>query len=212
MLDNKKKVIFIILVFGLLFFKLNANLARAEGAAGPCNGFCEKKCPKLKKSGIDYDNGCRVVGVNGNNALCSCCDCNTVGNDLKCDCQCQNENKITDCYVGGLFRDQRVAVCACCGDCTPDDLLYIGVSVAELILKYLGVIALAFFVLGGIIWITSGGSNQKVQKGMAILRGAIIGMIIVIVAYSMVRIIMKDVLKVDSKYLPEPTSEEQRTS
>jgi len=140
--------------------------------------------------------------------------------DVECQCFCQGDsanpalsgNKITNCHTGGLFRDWHTAVCACCGDCTLNDLLYIGASVAELILKYLGVIALFLFVLGGIIWITSGGSKEKVKKGTAILKGAIVGMIIVIVAYSAIRIIMKDMLGVDSDYLPESSNREYRIS
>jgi len=204
MLNNKKKIIFtIILIFGFLFFLLNVDSTKA---GVNCNVFCETECGLGTGSSL-----CRLMGVKASSGaqLCSCCKAGEiVDNDLKYECTCQNDNKVIDCYAGGLFKGDRTAVCFCCGDCTPDDLLYIGVSIAELILKYLGVIALALFVLGGIVWITSGGSKQRVQKGMAIIKGAIIGMIIVIVAFLVVRVIMKDILKVDSEYLPESSSKE----
>jgi len=203
---RKNKIIFtIILIFGFLFFLLNADSVKA---GVNCNVFCEEECGLETGSSL-----CRLMGVKSSSGteLCSCCKAGEiVGNDLKYECTCQNDNKVIDCYAGGLFKGDRTAVCLCCGDCTPDDLLYIGVSIAELILKYLGVIALALFVLGGIVWITSGGSKDKVQKGMAIIKGAIIGMIIVIVAFLVVRVIMKDILEVDSSYLPESQSSSEK--
>ncbi|OQX71679.1 hypothetical protein B6D52_00670 [Candidatus Parcubacteria bacterium 4484_255] len=206
----KKKIIFTILIFGLLFFVFNVNIARAGGAFGPCNEFCKGQCG-LDSDQEYFDDVCRKVGV----SACSCCKCEDKNNDVVCTCQCQNKdksNRIENCYIGGLFRDERVAVCSCCGDCTLNDFLYIGVSIAELILKYLGVVALALFVLGGIIWITSGGSKGRVQKGVAIIKGAIIGIIIVIVAYSLVKVIMKDVLKMKSDYLPKSSVIEHKIS
>ncbi len=216
--SKKKKIIFAIFIFALLFFVLNADVVKAEGSSGPCNEFCGRECPTLQIDGEDFDYGCRKIGLksDGATALCSCCQCTFIdlskNKNVVCDCNCQDENKIKDCYVGGLFGGWRTAVCSCCGDCTLNDLLYIGVSIAELILKYLGVIALFIFILGGIIWITSGGAQEKVKKGTAIIKGAIIGIIIVITAFLVVRVIMRDILKVDSEYLPESSSREYKIS
>jgi len=215
---KKKKIIFaIILVCGFLFFLLNIDSAKAQAN---CVNFCtgEGKEPACKYTILKDDDNfqflCRKVGTKGENqALCDVCALDKKDGTARVyNCCCQNDNKVTNCYVGGLFGGDRTAVCACCGDCTLNDLLYIGVSVAELILKYLGVVALALFVLGGIIWITSGGSKEKVKKGAAIIKGAIIGMIIVIVAFLVVRVIMEDILNVGSEYLPESSSEEHRIS
>ena len=219
MLNNKKKIIFTVLIFGLLFFVFNVNTAKAVGASNPCKSFCEadENCPLLKAGEDGFDDGCRVIGVKSDGeAWCSCCQCTyvdlTKNKNVVCECMCQDTNSVTDCHTGGLFRSWRTAVCSCCGDCTLNDLLYIGVSVAELILKYLGVIALFIFVLGGIIWITSGGSKEKVKKGVAIIKGAIIGMIIVITAFLVVRVIMRDMLGVDPEYLPKSSNREYRIS
>jgi len=215
--SKKKKIILtIILIFGFLFFLLNVGSARAETEVVPCKTFCES----TNECGYEISYSeylCRKIGVSGGHDLCDVCKFDEVDGIARVyNCCCQDDNNVEDCYVGGLFGGDRSAVCLCCGDCTLNDLLYIGVSVAELILKYLGVIALALFVLGGIIWITSGGSKDKVQKGAAIIKGAIIGMIIVIVAFSVVRVIMKDILKVDQVEMPgsipESSSIEHRIS
>jgi len=206
---RKKKIIFItLLIFCLLFFVFNnIDAARATGVTGPCKAFCENSCNLDSGEEADFDNLCRSVGQ----GVCSCCGRVYKNNDNIWNCRCQNgENFVEDCRVG--FKGHRLAVCFCCGDCTLNDVLYIGVTVADLILTYLGVVALAFFILGGIIWITSGGSQERVKKGMAVIKGAIIGMVIVIIAYSVVRVIMRDVLKVQKDYLPESSVIEYRTS
>jgi len=206
--SKKKKIIFTILIFGLLFFVLNVGSARADMN---CDSFCTAgdRCDyKISSSDSNFKYLCRKLGTSGDNALCDVCALNRMDGTARVyNCCCQNDNKVIDCYVGGLFGGDRTAVCACCGDCTLDDLLYIGVSVAELILKYLGVIALFIFILGGIIWITSGGAQEKVKKGTAIIKGAIIGIVIVITAFLVVRVIMRDILKVDTGDMPESIPE-----
>lgn len=52
------------------------------------------------------------------------------------------------------------------------------------ILSFVGVIFLAFMIYGGITWLTAQGDNQKVTKAKAIIEESIVGIIIVIIAYS----------------------------
>jgi len=119
-------------------------------------------------------------------------------------CICQTINEVKDCQTGWLIPDP---ICSCCGDCTLNNFLFLGVALAEKILKYLGVFALLFFVIGGVIWITSGGSSEQVQKGKNMIKGAIIGIIIVFVSFSLVRIAMQALGTED--FLPDKGSEEQ---
>src|SRR6056297_1966894 len=74
-------------------------------------------------------------------------------------CTCQNSN-VVQCQVGNIISDP---ICACCGDCTLNNFLGIGINLANLIFKYLGVVALLFFVIGGVIWVTSGGSQERIK-------------------------------------------------
>jgi hypothetical protein len=198
----KKKNIFIFLLITLFIFFLNFNLAEA---ANNCNDFCKNNC------GLDNNpNLCRIVGAGGeDNMTCSCC---SATQDNKYECYCQNSNNLL-CEVGGLFGGERMAVCSCCGDCSLDDFLYLGANVAENILKYMGPLALLLFVFGGITWITSGGSKPRIQKGIAIIKGSLIGLAIIIFAFLMIRVIMEEVLKVENQYLPQSTSaQEQKIS
>ncbi|MBL7141540.1 hypothetical protein ISS21_00345 [Patescibacteria group bacterium] len=113
-------------------------------------------------------------------------------------CICQSVEEVKDCHVGELISDP---ICACCGDCTLDDFLRLGTNVADIILRYLGVAALLLFVVGGIMWITSGGSSERVQKGKKIITGSIIGMVIVLFAFTLTRSLMK-ALEIE-EYLPD---------
>ncbi len=117
-------------------------------------------------------------------------------------CICQSVNEVEDCHVGELISHP---VCACCGDCTLNDFLRLGTGVADIILRYLGVAALLLFVVGGIMWITSGGSSERVQKGKKIITGSIIGMVIVLFAFTLTRSLMK-ALEIE-EYLPEEKSQ-----
>ncbi|MCF7906727.1 hypothetical protein K9K85_00365 [Patescibacteria group bacterium] len=199
----KKKNIFIFLLIVLFVFFLNFNLAEA---ANNCNEFCKSNC------GLENNpNLCRIVGAAEENMICSCCPA-VIGQGNKYECYCQNSNKVI-CEVGGLFGGEKMAICSCCGDCDLSDFLYLGVNVAENILKYMGALALLLFVLGGIMWITSGGSKTRIQKGMAIIKGSLIGLAIIIFAFLMIRVIMEKVLKVEDQYLPQSTSaQEQKIS
>ncbi|MDA2922146.1 pilin [Patescibacteria group bacterium AH-259-L07] len=118
--------------------------------------------------------------------------------------------------IGKLITDP---ICAFCGDCTLNNFLGLGVNISNIILKYLGVFALLMFVIGGVIWITSGGSSEKVQLGKKTISGAVVGMVIVLGAVLIVRVV-GDLVGVDvEKYLvveeakkgeAPPVSEEEK--
>lgn len=199
-----KKYIFLKIILLLFFFSFffSSNLSLAE-AANNCNNFCKDNC------GLENNpNLCRIVGAGGSNMICSCCSARA-GQENMYECYCQNSNKVI-CEVGGLFGGEKMAICSCCGDCNLDDFLYIGVNVAENILKYMAAFALLAFVLGGLMWITSGGSKPRIQKGVAIIKGSLIGLVIIIFAFLMIRVIMEKVLRVEDQYLPKSTSAQEQ--
>ncbi len=53
-------------------------------------------------------------------------------------------------------------------------------------LKYLGALALLLFVVGGIMWLTSGGNQERVAKGRKILVGTTVGIMIVLGSFAIV--------------------------
>lgn len=57
-------------------------------------------------------------------------------------------------------------------------------DIVQLVLSALGTLFVVFMVYAGYIWLTAAGNEQKVSKAKTILFQSIIGLIIVIAAYS----------------------------
>jgi len=58
-----------------------------------------------------------------------------------------------------------------------------------------GVIALVMFIYGGILWMTSGGSVDKVKKGKDTILWAILGLAFIFFAYSFLSFILDTFVK-----------------
>ena len=59
------------------------------------------------------------------------------------------------------------------------------------ILGLIGTVSLLLFIYGGLIWMTSAGSSDKVKKGKDILVWAVIGMAVVFSSYILVKFIIQ---------------------
>lgn len=117
-------------------------------------------------------------------------------------CRFGQFTKTVECYyspnslIGGRMRLD----CICCGQCDLSDVLAFGLNITDLIFKFLGLVALVLFIYGGIRWIFSGGNPVAIKTGKAVVSGALIGMVIVLVAFLIVQTILKS-LGVSNEYL-----------
>jgi len=93
-------------------------------------------------------------------------------------------------------------VCLKEGNCDLDDVQGLLVGTVDKILAFVGSLALLMFVIGGVYWIISGGSSEKVEIGKKIMVGAVIGIAIVFGAFLMIKV-LEDTLGVDNKFRPE---------
>lgn len=59
------------------------------------------------------------------------------------------------------------------------------------VLGLIGTVSLLLFIYGGLIWMTSAGSSDKVKKGRDILVWAVIGMAVVFSSYILVKFIIQ---------------------
>jgi hypothetical protein len=80
--------------------------------------------------------------------------------------------------------------CYCCGDCGFNDIVNIFINAADYLFGILGALALLFFIYGGLVWLTSGGSAGQVDKGKKILLGAVIGMLLALGAWLIVKFLV----------------------
>lgn len=68
-------------------------------------------------------------------------------------------------------------------------------SVISIFLGFLGVIALILIIYGGYLWMTAAGSEEKVKKAKDLLKNAAIGLIIILMAYTITFFVVKQLGK-----------------
>ncbi|TSD05214.1 MAG: Uncharacterized protein Athens071412_412 [Parcubacteria group bacterium Athens0714_12] len=64
------------------------------------------------------------------------------------------------------------------------------------ILGLTGAIALVLFVYGGLVWMTSGGSSEKIKEGKNILVWAILGLVVIFTSYIILNFVFETLEKV----------------
>lgn len=73
-----------------------------------------------------------------------------------------------------------------CSDCKLDDFVIIIIRVSQVILGLVGSLSLMAFVYGGVLFLISGGSSERVTKGRQAITGAVIGLAIVFASYAII--------------------------
>jgi cytochrome bd-type quinol oxidase subunit 2 len=66
------------------------------------------------------------------------------------------------------------------------DLKQTVINLINLALGLMSLIAVVMIIIGGFTWLTAGGNEEKVDKAKKIISAAVIGMIIVIIAWAIV--------------------------
>lgn len=74
--------------------------------------------------------------------------------------------------------------------CTLRDLLQILVNISRAILAVLGSAAFAMFIYGGLMWLISGGSQERVTKGKTIITNAVFGILIVFISWTVINFVV----------------------
>ncbi len=93
--------------------------------------------------------------------------------------------------------------------CSANDLI---VSVVSVILGIAAMVAVLFIVLGGFRYITSAGNDEQAKVGRAMLTNAIIGLVIIILAYTIVSVVAGAVKSAgDSGSTPPASTSSDRT-
>jgi hypothetical protein len=75
--------------------------------------------------------------------------------------------------------------CLCKGDCSPCDLVQVGVNLSDMIVSFAGAAAILMFIIGGIVMITAYGSD-RITMGKNIIIAALVGILIIFAAWTLV--------------------------
>ena len=67
------------------------------------------------------------------------------------------------------------------------DLKETVINIIKLVLGLLGLIAVIMVIYGGFLWLTAGGNEENVEKGKKVISAAVIGLIIILLAWAIVR-------------------------
>lgn len=70
------------------------------------------------------------------------------------------------------------------------DLRVIVANVIRTIIGFLGIIAVGLIIYAGFLWMTSGGDEQKIEQAKKILQNALVGLIIIVLAFAIVSFIL----------------------
>lgn len=77
-----------------------------------------------------------------------------------------------------------------------DDLICLFIGVMKLILGALGLFGLVMFIWGGVLWMSSGGNEERIKKGKETLVWATLGLVVIIGSWVVLRFVLKTVATV----------------
>lgn len=63
-------------------------------------------------------------------------------------------------------------------------------NIIRTVMGFLGIIAVIIILVGGFLWMTSGGNEEKVKKAKKVLTSGVIGLVIVIAAFSIAQFVI----------------------
>ncbi len=69
-------------------------------------------------------------------------------------------------------------------------------NIITLVLSFIGIIFLALLIYGGVNWMTAGGNDEKVTQSKKLIKQAIIGIIVVLGAYTITYFILNNLTEI----------------
>jgi uncharacterized membrane protein (DUF485 family) len=76
------------------------------------------------------------------------------------------------------------------GDCTPSDFVALFVRGADIITGLAGTMSILMFVYGGFLMITAYGNDAKIKQGRDVIIATVIGIIIILLAWTLVNLVI----------------------
>ncbi len=70
------------------------------------------------------------------------------------------------------------------GNASPPDIKVTIGKVVQILLGFIGILFVVLIIVGGFRWMTSGGNEQKIDEAKRLITNATIGLVVVVLAYS----------------------------
>lgn len=88
-------------------------------------------------------------------------------------------------------RDTGVILpaCTCDGSCTVNDFVAMFINLATFFLGIVGLLAIFYFIVGAYDWVLAGGRSEMIKSGKTKITNAVIGLVIVLVAWAAINTI-----------------------
>ena len=65
-------------------------------------------------------------------------------------------------------------------------------DIIGIILGFLGLIAVVIILIGGFMWMTAGGNEERVKKGRQFIINGVIGLVIILAAYAIAKFVIEN--------------------
>jgi hypothetical protein len=75
-----------------------------------------------------------------------------------------------------------------------EDLTKIIGNIINIVLGFLGILLLIYFLYAGFLWMTSGGGEEGKKKAITMMKNAVIGLIIIVVAYALSNFVLTQIV------------------
>jgi len=75
-----------------------------------------------------------------------------------------------------------------------EDLTKIIGNIINIVLGFLGILLLIYFLYAGFLWMTSGGGEDGKKKAITMMKNAVIGLIIIVVAYALSNFVLTQIV------------------
>ena len=95
-----------------------------------------------------------------------------------------------------LWGDQKTNVQNELGYENAEDPRIIVAKIINLILTFLGVIAVILVIYAGILWMTAGGNDDQVGKAKNLMKNAVIGLVIIFAAWALASFVLNSLSNV----------------
>lgn len=78
----------------------------------------------------------------------------------------------------------------------PKELTVILGQIINVVLGFLGILLLGYLLYAGFLWMTAGGVKDNVDKAKGMIKNAIIGLVIIVAAFSISNFVLTSLIKV----------------